>query len=226
MYNILVVEDEPAIAENITYALNQDGFKTKWFGTGEAALDYYINEGSDLIVLDVGLPDINGFELCKKIRENSNVPILFLTARSDEIDRIVGLEIGGDDYVVKPFSPRELSARIKAILRRFKNGSEVENHKDTLFEVFEDKNKINYMGTTLDLSRYEFKILKILINRPGKVYSRDKLMDMVWDDPLMSMDRTIDTHIKNLRKKIKDVDSGPGMIKTHRGIGYSLKEQE
>lgn len=226
MHNILVVEDEPAIAENITYALNQDGFKTDWFATGYEALRYYRNEGADLIVLDVGLPDINGFELCKKIRKSSNVPILFLTARSDEIDRIVGLEIGGDDYVVKPFSPRELSARVKAILRRFQNSSKVKEEKDTIFEVDEDKNRINLMEKPLDLSRYEFKILKILINRPGKVYSRDKLMDMVWDDPLMSMDRTIDTHIKNLRKKIKEIAPDLDMIKTHRGIGYSLKEQK
>ncbi len=222
MYKILIVEDEPAIAENISYVLNSEGFETKWFATGIDAFNEFQENGSDLIVLDVGLPDINGFELCKKIRKESNVPVLFLTARSDEIDKIVGLEIGGDDYVVKPFSPRELSARIKAILRRVDQKVEIE--PNLLFQIFEDKNTIKYKDKTLDLSRYEFKILSILVKRPGSVYSRDKLMDLVWDDPLMSMDRTIDTHIKNIRKKLKEIEPSLDMIKTHRGVGYSLKE--
>ncbi len=220
---ILIVEDEPAIADTIQYALETEGFKTFCAGSGSEALTLITDGPVNLIVLDVGLPDINGFELCKKIRLTSTVPILFLTARSDEIDRVVGLEIGGDDYVTKPFSPRELSARIKAILRRTSEGGKkyIENHA---FNVNEQKQLITCYGVRLTLSRYEYLILKTLINRPGRVYSREQLMEMVWDEPEASMDRTVDAHIKNLRAKLKELRPDFSPIVTHRGSGYSLKE--
>lgn len=220
---ILIVEDEPAIIDTIQYALETDGFETICFSSGITALDFLEKEDTDLIVLDVGLPDINGFELCKSIRKKSNTPVLFLTARTDEVDRVVGLEIGADDYVTKPFSPRELTARIKAILRR--SGTAREKPASSgVFQVDESKRRITYRDKFLDLSRYEFNILKTFINRPGHVFSRDKLMDMAWEEPEASLDRTVDAHIKNIRAKLRNIDPGCDPIITHRGIGYSLRE--
>lgn len=219
---ILIVEDEPAIVDTIQYALETEGFRTACAGSGREALAVLAGKPADLIVLDVGLPDLNGFELCKRIRKGSTVPILFLTARSEEIDRVVGLEIGGDDYVTKPFSPRELSARIKAILRRTVIHDKDADH--LVFTVDAQKQRITCLGTHLELSRYEYLILKTLINRPGRVYSRRQLMELAWDEPDSSMERTVDAHIKNLRAKLKTVRSDFDPIVTHRGSGYSLKE--
>ncbi len=225
MKHILIVEDESSIAENIRYALETEGFKTTWLPEGSGVPELVRAGGIDLIVLDVGLPDINGMELCKKLRTWSSVPVIFLTARSDEIDRVVGLEIGGDDYMVKPFSPRELSARVKAVLRRYTTQDTVTASNSTgRFDVDEDRCRIAYSGSILDLPRYEFKILSLFVRSPGRVYSRQLLMDLVWDEPDMSSDRTVDAHIKNLRAKLRQVTPDIDPIKTHRGIGYSLRE--
>ncbi len=225
---ILIVEDEPAIAENIKYALSTEGFKTKWHSRGGEVLDYISENPVSLIILDVGLPDINGMELCKKIREKTSVPVIFLTARSDEIDKVVGLEIGADDYMVKPFSPRELSARVKAVLRRVENfkseSLKKEEENKTSFEIDGLKHKIHYHSKLLELSKYEYQLLEIFISRPGQIFSWDKLMELVWDDSEMSMDRTVDAHIKNIRRKLKTITPDLDPIQTHRGLGYSLKE--
>lgn len=223
---ILVVEDEPAIADNITYALMTEGFEPTWCSTINDGMKIVNEEPPALIVLDVGLPDGSGFEMCKEIRKSSNVPIIFLTARADEIDRVVGLEIGGDDYMVKPFSPRELTARVKAVLRRFVPPEQKPRPKASRlpFTVDEERWCITYKDCELSLSRYEFMILKILINRPGRIYPRDQLMEMVWDDPYSSLLRTVDAHIKSLRAKLKAVDPDIDAIKTFRGVGYALKE--
>lgn len=220
---VLIVEDEPAIADTIQYALETDGFETMRLTSGLPALAVLETEQIDIVVLDVGLPDINGFELCKQIRKSTSVPIIFLTARSDEIDKVVGLEIGADDYVTKPFSPRELSARVKALIRRTRIPSGSTNHSPS-FSIDESRKQIVYFGKTLDLSRYEFAILKTFIQRPGHVYSRDQLMNICWDEPESSMDRTIDAHIKNIRNKLKAVKPDLDPIVTHRGMGYSLNE--
>ncbi len=220
---ILIVEDEPAIADTIQYALETDGFTPIVVNAGQAALTELAGSRIDLVVLDVGLPDINGFDLCKQIRKQASVPIIFLTARSDEIDRVVGLEIGGDDYVVKPFSPRELAARVKAVLRRTQTAQSTSDQKQT-FEVNAGKRQIRYCGELLDLSRYEYEILTMLIRRPGHVYSREQIMQMVWEAPEASMDRTVDAHIKNIRAKLKSIKSTPDPIVTHRGTGYALRE--
>lgn len=222
---ILIVEDEPAIAENIKYVLSTEGFNTEWHHCGSNVLSFIKKEKVSLIILDVGLPDINGMELCKLIRAQTKIPVIFLTARADEIDRIVGLEIGADDYMVKPFSPRELSARVKAVLRRTKDTFNTpDNLSVQAFSVDGLKRRICFFSHDLDLSRYEFQILQILITRPGQIFSREQLMEMAWDDPGMSMDRTIDTHIKNIRSKLKQIRPDLDPIKTHRSIGYSLKE--
>ena len=220
---ILIVEDEPAIVDNIQYALETDGFETIWLAAGMETLPLLSRETLQLIILDIGLPDVNGLELCKQIRKQHSIPIIFLTARSDEIDRVVGLEIGADDYVVKPFSPRELAARVKAVLRRTKQPA-ANPSSSQAFEVNEAKCQISYYGKILDLSRYEYRILKLFIRRPGFVFSRNQLMDSVWEEPELSMDRTVDAHIKNIRAKMKAINPDLDPIVTHRGMGYSLKE--
>lgn len=221
---ILIVEDEPAIMENICYALETDGFQTLSLYEGEKVMNVLENERIDLVILDIGLPDINGMELCKRIRKSCSVPVMFLTARSQEVDRVVGLEIGADDYVVKPFSPREVSARVKAILRRTAGTVAAEKNNLTAFHIDESRRQITFHGQILELSRYEYEILKILIRRAGHVLTRDMIMEMVWDDPYASMDRTVDAHIKNIRAKLRRVYPHNDPITTHRGIGYSLKE--
>ena len=224
---ILVVEDEPAIADTISYALTTDGFEPLCCSTGQDALELLQRGNIALVVLDVGLPDINGFELAKQLWAISPVPVIFLTARSGEVDRVVGLELGADDYISKPFSPRELTARIRTVLRRVgaaRPSSSTNVTTQGPFVIDDEKKKIFYRGKELDLARYEFKILKVFIGRPGKVFSRDELMDRVWDEPESSMDRTVDAHIKSIRAKLREIAPDEDPIKTHRGLGYSLKE--
>ncbi len=220
---ILIVDDEPAIVDAIQYALETEGFETCCFSTGMPVIAALAEHPADLVVLDIGLPDIGGLDLCRLIRQTSSVPIIFLTARTDEIDRIVGLEIGADDYIIKPFSPREVSARVKAVLRRTgksNNGTQPAG----VFAVNESKRQISYYGRDLDLSRYEYEILKTFIRRPGHVFSREQLMQLVWEHPECSFDRTIDAHIKNIRAKMRKVRPGKDPIVTHRGTGYALRE--
>ncbi len=220
---VLIVEDEPAIADTIQYALETDGFSTFCLTSGQGALSFLSKEPVDLLVLDIGLPDINGFDLCREIRKTRSLPILFLTARSAEIDKVVGLEIGGDDYMTKPFSPRELSARVKAILRRTRPAPSSPLPVRT-FSVDESKRQIFYFGKPLDLSRYEYALLKTFVRRPGHVFSRDQLMELCWDEPDTSLDRTVDAHIKNIRSKLRSIQPDADPIVTHRGAGYSLRE--
>jgi len=220
---ILIVEDEQAIADNIQYALETEGFETHCLLSGLQVMPLLDREAIDLIILDIGLPDINGLELCKEIRQSHSLPIIFLTARSAEIDRVVGLEIGADDYVVKPFSPRELCARVKAILRRTRPPADQRPTRQT-FQVNESKRQVSYLGQALELSRYEYNLLTLFIRRPGHVFSREQLMELAWDEPEASMDRTVDAHIKNIRAKLKHLVPDMDPIVTHRGVGYALKE--
>lgn len=227
--HILLVEDEVAIADNLAYALATDGFTPKHVALGQAALDALQTPDHpfSLVVLDVGLPDLNGFEVCRRLRQHSSIPVIFLTARSDEIDRIVGLEIGADDYVTKPFSPRELVARVRAVLRRQLAPSTATTSTTTQdvperFELREEEGRILYYGHLLILTRYEFLLLKTLIERPNQLFSRAQLMDKVWTHAANTMDRTVDTHIKSLRAKLKAINDNDDPIQTHRGMGYSI----
>ena len=221
---ILIIEDEPSISDNIEYALNTEGFDPVSAPTGTEGLKLLESDGFSLIILDVGLPDLNGFDICKEIRKASDIPIIFLTARDSEVDRVVGLEMGGDDYVTKPFSPRELTARVRAVLRRTNGKRETLQDSDNAkFAIFPDKRKINYYGKELALSHYEYEILALMINNSGKVFSREKLMKEIWDTPEMSMDRTVDTHIKTIRAKLNKIKPLENPIVTHRGFGYSLE---
>ena len=223
---VLVVEDEPAIADTIIYALATDDFDPEWCGTGAAALAAIRARPAALAILDVGLPDMNGFELFKQMRQiDALLPAIFLTARSSEIDRVVGLELGADDYVGKPFSPRELVARVRTVLRRVQRApSAATAAAQHAFVVDDEKKSVRFRGHTLDLSRTEYRLLKVLIDRPGRVFSRDELMQRAWDDPASAFDRTVDAHIKALRAKLRDIDESADPISTHRGMGYSLRE--
>jgi two-component system catabolic regulation response regulator CreB len=218
---ILLVEDEPSIRDAIQYALETDGGEVTCAGTGRDALARIPAGAFDLVVLDVGLPDLNGFDVCRRLRETHSVPVLFLTARSDEIDRVVGLEIGGDDYVTKPFSPRELCARVRAILRRTR--AESEPAMPSAFSIDTERLLIRYHATALELSRYEYRLLAALLGRPGRVFTRAQLMDAAWEEPEASMERTVDTHIKSVRAKLRAVRPAEDPIRTHRGFGYSLE---
>lgn len=226
---ILLIEDEAAIADNVVYALRSEYFNVEWFSLGDKGLHFLQQNRVDLVILDVGLPDINGFELCKKIRQHSAVPLIFLTARDSEIDRVVGLEIGADDYVVKPFSPRELVARVKAILRR--SNSRVE-HKVTaavvqgssLFNVNLEKRRISFCAQTMTLTAYQFGVLQLLLSQPERVFSREQLMDAVWSSEQASFDRSVDTTIKQLRAKLKAINNTLQPLVTHRGVGYSIEK--
>ena len=196
-----------------------------------SAKEHLEGEGDiELVVLDVGLPDTTGFELCKEIRASSQIPIIFLTARDAELDRIVGLEIGADDYVVKPFSPRELSARVKAVLRRYNHGVESagvasdEEPPDVPFEIDEKRLQIRYFGSSPSFSSTEFRLLRTLCEHPGRVFSRTQLMEAAWEEPDAAMERTVDAHIKSIRAKLRTVREEPDPIETHRGLGYSLRE--
>jgi two-component system catabolic regulation response regulator CreB len=221
---VLIVEDEPAIAETVAYALRAEGHQAEHVLLGRQALARVRSGGIDLVVLDVGLPDMTGFDVCRALREFSDVPVIFLTARESEIDRVLGLELGADDYVVKPFSPRELVARVRARLRRRAQPPPGHGQGADAFEVDRTGRRIRYRGRLLDLTRYEYGVLEALLARPGAVLSRAQLMDRVWGDALETSDRTVDTHVKTLRAKLRVAAGGEGddPIRTHRGLGYSL----
>ena len=216
---IWLVEDEASIADTLIYALQTDGFEVEWFTLGQQLLSRLTQSRPDFLILDVGLPDISGFELCKQVRTLTDTPLMFLTARSEEIDRLIGLEIGADDYVAKPFSPREVCARVRVILR----GSQPSAQPAPLLALDEERARIHFRGQPLALTRYEYLLLKTLMQAPGRVYSRQQLMDLVWQDAEESLDRTVDTHIKTIRAKLREHDPEANLILTHRGLGYSLE---
>lgn len=228
MPSVLLIEDETAIADNVLYALRTEGYQVRHETLGSDGLAALRQGGFDLVVLDVGLPDANGFDLCRQLRTFSEVPVIFLTARAGEIDRIVGLEIGADDYVTKPFSPRELVARIRVILRRTApRGGHAPDAANTLgpYAILEEQARITVSGRPLDLTRYEYLLLKMLLSHPERVYSREQLMQQVWTSPDHSLERTVDTHIKTLRAKLRAAGVSGDPIRTHRGLGYSFSPQ-
>lgn len=222
---IWLVEDEPAIAETLIYALQTDGFTVQWFHRGQLLLDALSSATPSLLILDVGLPDINGFDLCRQVLAAHDIPLLFLTARAEEVDRIVGLEMGADDYIAKPFSPREVCARVRGILRRSERGvvnAARSKAQASLFEVNESHGTIVFCEKLLSLTRYEFLLLKTLLAEPNRIFPRQLLMDLVWSDAADTFDRTVDTHIKTLRSKLRSISAEMNPITTHRGFGYSI----
>jgi two-component system catabolic regulation response regulator CreB len=229
---ILVVEDEASIAETIVYALETEGFAPLWKTTGREALAALAGNQVALVVLDVGLPDMSGFDVCREIQRRGAVPVIFLTARSSEVDKIVGLELGADDYLAKPFSPRELTARVRAVLRRSnpdRIGAIAAAHtpaaEPTGWAHDAARCRISYRGKALDLTRNEYRLLTALLASPGRVFNRDQLMTAAWEDPGAALDRTVDAHIKTLRAKLREAAPYADPIVTHRGLGYSLREE-
>jgi two-component system catabolic regulation response regulator CreB len=225
MSRILVVEDESAIADAVLYALRTDGMDAGHCLLGREALQRLRAEAFDVLILDVGLPDLTGFEVCRELRSFSDLPVIFLTARAAEFDRVLGLELGADDYVVKPFSPRELVARVRARLRRSGEGRAAgAGWRDAgAFGHDAAGQRIRYRGEALVLTRYEYRLLAALLARPGAILSREQLMDDVWRDAPDTVDRTVDTHVKTLRSKLRAIAPAEDPIRTHRGLGYSLQ---
>lgn len=226
MARLLLVEDEPAIADTVLYALRADGHEVDHCLLGRDALQRGRGAPYDLAILDVGLPDIDGFALCRELRGARPLPVIFVTAHGAEAERILGLEMGADDYVVKPFSPRELAARVRAVLRRVAQAPTPAAAGDTAghggFGHDAEGHRIRYRGRLLDLTRYEYGLLSALLARPGAVLSRVQLMDRVWEGAPETSDRTVDTHVKTLRAKLREVAPDEDPIRTHRGLGYSL----
>ena len=225
---ILIVEDELSIVDTVKYVLEQamfDVLNATTAGEGEKLLRQH---KPDLMILDIGLPDLNGLDFYRKIRREFDLPVIFLTARSDEVDRIVGLELGADDYVTKPFSPRELAARVKVVLRRF-NASKAGTTEEAVkrageFELNEAAKTISWRGEALKLSPHEYALFATLLRHPGRVYSRRQLLEAAWEEPDASTERTVDTHVKTIRAKLKDVCGDLEVIVTHRGFGYALRK--
>ena len=230
MSKILVVDDEKDIVELISYNLEKEGFSTAKAYDGEAALQIIKTQKPDLMILDLMLPKMNGLDVCKSVRRNpetADLPIIMLTAKSDEVDKVTGLEVGADDYVTKPFSVKELTARVRSILRRLK-----ETEKFTVKEEFTYKGlKINYVschvsvnGKEVALSPTELKLLFFLSRHPGRVYSRNQIIDHVWNDETFITDRAVDVHIRRLRSQIEKDIENPNYIQTVRGFGYKFTD--
>jgi len=216
---IVVVDDEPNIADLVEMYLAQADFRVVKAPTGAQALAAVKDHSPDLMILDVGLPDIDGLEVCRRVRTTSRMPIIFLTARDDEVDRIVGLELGGDDYVTKPFSPRELVARVKAVLRRAESQPPPDVLRVGDLEVDLGRREVRAGGHVVDLTTREFDLVRFLAERPGRALSRRQILDGAWGPGWYGDDRTVDVHVGQVRKKL----GGNIQIDTIRGVGYRLE---
>lgn len=229
---ILVVDDEESLVRLITYNLNKEGFSTIHLYEGTQVLETVQKEEPDLIILDLMLPGKDGLEICREIRAAQiNVSIIMLTAKDDEIDKVLGLEMGADDYVTKPFSVRELLARVKAVLRRknyIHDGEDI-NERDMVvgdFTIKPDRYEIYKRGELLDLTLKEYELLEILLRNKGRVLKRDYLLEVLWDFPESANTRVLDVHVSKLREKIEDNSKNPKYLKTVRGLGYKFEEEE
>ncbi len=225
---VLMVEDESSITEPLAEALEREGFDTRVAGSVAGALEEARREMPDLVLLDVMLPDGSGYDVCRELRRDSTVPIIMLTARGEETDRVIGLELGADDYVVKPFSAREVVARIRAVLRR--SAAPVAGREAAAGESFEvgglrldsDRRSVVLAGSELDLTRREFDLLELLMREAGSVITRERLIDEVWDTNWYGSTKTLDVHVSSLRRKLGDDSAEPRFIHTVRGVGFRL----
>jgi len=221
---ILVVDDETAISDIIKYNFENEGYLIDTANNGIKAIELNKEHHYDLILLDIMMPKLNGFETLREIRKDSDIPVIMLTAREDEVDKVLGLELGADDYVVKPFSMRELIARVKAVLRRFDSKNKKEDEDTTLkvkdLEIDLNKYQVIKNGESIELTLREFELLKFLANSPGKVFSREELLEEVWEYEYYGDIRTVDVTVRRLREKIEDEDGDFKYIKTKRGVGY------
>ena len=220
MQHILIVEDDRTIAESITFILEQDSFSCQWFDNGGEALDYVENNAVDLMLLDVGLPDMSGFDVLRKLRTKSDLPVVIISARDDESDQVLALEgLGANGYIPKPFSPRLVVAHVRSQLRH----SRTDKNPESKFSINQALQRVMFHKQELTLTPAEFKILSHLIKHPKQVHTREYLMSIIWDRPHGSDVKTINTHIKSIRKRLQEIDE-TDPIETHRGIGYSLIE--
>ena len=222
MKHVLIVEDEKKLADILIAYLNKEQFRVTHYESGSGVSDWVKNNQPNIILLDLMLPDVNGKDLCKEIREFSTVPIIMVTAMIDEIDRLIGLELGADDYVCKPFSPKEVVARVKAVLRR-SEGDFNQGEIYDAFEVNDETYSIKLHGDRLDLTPVEFRLLKMFIQSPGRVFNRDQILDNIFEDGRIVLDRTVDTHVKNLRHKLKTASPEHDYVRSVYGIGYSFE---
>tara|TARA_B100001250_G_scaffold68398_1_gene54866 strand:+ start:438 stop:1109 length:672 start_codon:yes stop_codon:yes gene_type:complete len=222
MKHVLIVEDEKKLADILIAYLNKEQFRVTHYESGSGVSDWVKNNQPNIILLDLMLPDVNGKDLCKEIRQFSAVPIIMVTAMIDEIDRLIGLELGADDYVCKPFSPKEVVARVKAVLRR-SEGDFNQGEIYDAFEVNDETYSIKLHGDRLDLTPVEFRLLKMFIQSPGRVFNRDQILDNIFEDGRIVLDRTVDTHVKNLRHKLKTASPEHDYVRSVYGIGYSFE---
>ena len=227
---IMIVEDEPAVARGVQVALEREGYGVSVIGTGEEAVSRFAEIAPDLVLLDIRLPGIDGFEVCRQLRRQTRAPILFLTARTDEVDKVVGLEIGADDYLVKPFSLRELMSRVKALLRRAYGELADVQAADTLrrgdLVIDLERRRVTRDGERISLTTTEFDLLRHLAARPGRVFTRAQLLELVrdYDAAIEQDERTINVHISHIRDKIEPDPNEPRYIRTVRGVGYAFAE--
>ncbi|HVL59168.1 MAG TPA: response regulator [Burkholderiaceae bacterium] len=218
---VLIVEDEPKLAELLREYLQRNGFETAVLGRGDEVEPWMRANAADLVLLDLMLPGLNGLEVCKRLRSFTDAAIIMVTARVEEIDRLLGLELGADDYICKPFSPREVVARVKAVLRRGRHrpaqaGGAV---------AFDDASqRVTVDGSTVALTAVEYQLLKVLASRPGRIYSRDQLIDAMYRDARVVADRTVDSHIRKLRRKLADAVPQRELIQSVYGVGYKYGE--
>lgn len=227
MTRILIVEDEASFSEALAFLLSKEGFETAVAETGREALDMFSAQGADLILLDLMIPVVSGVEVCRTIRTQSQVPIIMLTAKDAEIDKVVGLEIGADDYVTKPYSSRELIARIKAVLRRGQAEDQSDYDEDLLevgpIRLNIGKHQVFVKGNPVSLPLKEFELLEFLMRNSGRVLTRSQLIDRVWGGDYYGDTKTLDVHIKRLRAKVEADPANPVLIQTIRGLGYKLE---
>jgi DNA-binding response OmpR family regulator len=224
MAAILLVDDEPAIRESLAFALRRDGFEVEEATTLREARS--LADGADLVILDLVLPDGSGLLFLRSLRERSDVPVIVLTSRDEETDRVVGLELGADDYVLKPFSPREVAARVRAVLRRASKAAQAEDKPIRAGSLSLDTStrKAVIADRELGLSRTEFNLLALFLRSPGRVFERSQILEAVWGSDVVVGDRTVDVHVKALRRKIEEAGGDPRVLETVRGVGYRLKD--
>jgi two-component system catabolic regulation response regulator CreB len=224
MAAILLVDDEPAIRESLAFALRRDGFEVEEATTLREARNRA--DSADLVILDLVLPDGSGLLFLRSLRERSDVPVIVLTSRDEETDRVVGLELGADDYVLKPFSPREVAARVRAVLRRASKAAQAEDKPIRAGSLSLDTStrKAAIADRELGLSRTEFNLLALFLRSPGRVFERSQILEAVWGSDVVVGDRTVDVHVKALRRKIEEAGGDPRVLETVRGVGYRLKD--
>lgn len=216
---IVIVEDEKKIANVLQDYLTSNNFTVHTIGDGAEALTWLLNNPADLVLLDIMLPSIDGITICRELRKHSDIPIIMVTAKVEEIDRLLGLEMGADDYICKPFSPREVVARVKAVLRRFlpKESEEIRLY------LISESHRVVYGNISQELTLIEFQLLEMLISQPGRIYSRQQLMDYIYKDGRIVSDRTVDSHVKKLRQKLKGMMSNKEAIHSVYGVGYKFE---